>query len=54
MKWNEIPFDENADAATKALEFELQYAENGGNPEAAAEEYGNWAPYNDDKNRSTD
>lgn len=52
-KWNDIPFDENASAAEKALEFDLQVAENGGDPNAR-EEYGNWAPYNDDKNRSSD
>jgi hypothetical protein len=28
MKWNEIPFDENANPETKALEFDLQLAEN--------------------------
>lgn len=26
--WNDIPFDENADAATKAREFDQQIAEN--------------------------
>jgi hypothetical protein len=29
--WNEIPFDENADAATKAAEFDAQFAENQAN-----------------------
>ena len=53
-KWNDIPFDENATAAEKALEFDLQVAENGGDPNPPAEQYGNWAPYNDDKNRSSD
>lgn len=28
MKWNEIPFDENASPEEKALEFDLQIAEN--------------------------
>lgn len=28
--WNEIPYDENADPAQKALEFMLQVQENGG------------------------
>jgi len=28
--WNEIPFDENAEPAVKALEFDLQVQENGG------------------------
>lgn len=28
--WNEIPFDENASPAQKALEFDLQVQENGG------------------------
>ena len=31
--WNEIPYDENADAQTKADEFDAQYAENGGGSE---------------------
>lgn len=26
--WNDIPFDEHADAKTKADEFDRQYAEN--------------------------
>lgn len=26
--WNDIPFDENADAATKGREFDLQLQEN--------------------------
>lgn len=30
MKWNDIPFDENASPEEKALEFDLQYAENQG------------------------
>jgi hypothetical protein len=30
MKWNDIPFDENASPEVKALEFELQFRENGG------------------------
>lgn len=30
MKWNEIPFDENASPEEKALEFDLQHRENGG------------------------
>lgn len=29
-KWNDIPFNEDADAATKADEFDKQYEENGG------------------------
>ncbi len=33
MKWNEIPFDENAEPEVKALEFDLQFAENGGEEE---------------------
>ncbi len=28
MKWNDIPFDENAEPEVKALEFDLQVAEN--------------------------
>lgn len=38
--WNEIPFDENADAETKAREFDLQVAENAriAAEKAAAEE----------------
>lgn len=28
MKWNDIPYDENATPETKALEFDLQHAEN--------------------------
>lgn len=28
--WNEIPFNENAEPAQKALEFDLQIQENGG------------------------
>jgi hypothetical protein len=31
--WNEIPYDPNADAQTKADEFDAQYAENGGGSE---------------------
>lgn len=34
--WNDIPFDESADAATKALEFDLQLAENQRQQEIAA------------------
>lgn len=49
--WNEIPFDENASAAEKALEFDLQVAENGGDPNPPAEEYGNWAPYGTEEER---
>jgi hypothetical protein len=30
MKWNEIPFDESASPEVKALEFDLQFEENGG------------------------
>lgn len=30
MKWNDIPFDENAEPEVKALEFDLQLEENGG------------------------
>ena len=29
-KWNDIPFDQNASPAQKALEFDLQVQENGG------------------------
>jgi hypothetical protein len=29
-KWNDIPFDSNADPNQKALEFDLQIQENGG------------------------
>jgi hypothetical protein len=54
MKWNNIPFDENASPEEKALEFDLQIAENGGDPDPKPEAYGNWAPYNDDKNRKGD
>lgn len=28
MKWNDIPFDSKADPEVKALEFDLQIAEN--------------------------
>lgn len=28
MKWNDIPWDENASPETKALEFDLQVEEN--------------------------
>lgn len=28
MKWNDIPFDENATPAVKGLEFDLQCEEN--------------------------
>jgi hypothetical protein len=28
MKWNDIPWDENASPEEKALEFDLQIAEN--------------------------
>jgi hypothetical protein len=28
MKWNDIPWDESADPEVKALEFDLQIAEN--------------------------
>lgn len=28
MKWNDIPFDSNAEPEVKALEFDLQVAEN--------------------------
>lgn len=51
-KWNDIPFDEDATPEVKADEFDRQYAENGGTGEK--EEYGNWAPYNDDHNRKSD
>jgi hypothetical protein len=30
MKWNEIPFDEDASPEVKGLEFDLQIEENGG------------------------
>lgn len=33
MKWNDIPFDENASPVEKAHEFDLQIRENGGDPE---------------------
>lgn len=32
MKWSEIPWDENASPEVKALEFDLQYVESGGEP----------------------
>lgn len=32
MKWNDIPFDPNADADVKGQEFDLQVRENGGDP----------------------
>lgn len=32
MKWDEIPFDENASPEDKAREFDLQLRENGGDP----------------------
>lgn len=28
MKWNDIPFDKEAEPEVKALEFDLQYEEN--------------------------
>lgn len=28
MKWNDIPFDKDAEPEVKALEFDLQYEEN--------------------------
>jgi len=31
-KWNDMPFDENASPEVKALEFNLQVLENGGQP----------------------
>lgn len=30
MKWNDIPWDENAPGEVKGLEFDLQIVENGG------------------------
>lgn len=30
MKWNDIPYDEYAEPQVKALEFDLQIEENGG------------------------
>lgn len=51
MKWNDIPFDENASAEEKALEFDLQVAENGGDPQPEAEPYGNWAPQGSEEDR---
>lgn len=42
-KWNEIPFDPNADAETKAKEFDLQLAEN---TASAPEDKSN--PYSDE------
>lgn len=51
MKWNEIPFNENASAAEKALEFDLQVAENGGDPDPQPEAYGNWAPQGSEEDR---
>lgn len=44
-KWNDIPYDESADPEVKALEFDLQLAENGGDVDPEPEPYGNWAPY---------
>lgn len=44
-KWNEIPFDQNATPGEKALEFDLQVAENGGDPNAKGQQEGNWTPY---------
>lgn len=32
MKWNDIPYDASADPSIKAQEFDLQIAENGGDP----------------------
>lgn len=52
--WNEIPFDENATPAEKALEFDLQIAENGGDPNAKGQQEGDWNPYNSDQNRKGD
>lgn len=54
MRWNDIPFDESASAAEKALEFDLQIAENKGDPNPQPEQHGNWAPYNTDQGRSDD
>lgn len=36
-KWNDIPFDEGASAAEKAMEFDLQLAENQRDAAAAAQ-----------------
>jgi hypothetical protein len=44
-KWNNIPFDENASPEEKALEFDLQVAENGGDPNPKPQAEGNWNPY---------
>lgn len=44
-KWNDIPFDESASPAEKALEFDLQIAENGGDPNPKPQAEGNWNPY---------
>jgi hypothetical protein len=49
--WNETTFDPNASAEEKALEFDLQIAENGGDPKAQPEAEGNWNPYNNQENR---
>lgn len=36
MKWNDIPYDQNAEPEVKALEFDLQIVENGGSLEPPA------------------
>lgn len=54
MKYNDTPFDESASPEVKALEFDLQIAENKGDPNPKSEAHGNWAPYNNDSNRKGD
>ena len=50
-KWNDIPFDPNAEPEVKALEFDLQVAENGGDPQPQAAPEGNWNPYQGSEER---
>lgn len=38
MKWNDIPYDQNAEPEVKALEFDLQIVENGGSLEEPNED----------------
>lgn len=40
MKWNDIPYDEYASPDVRALEFDLQLSENGGDPAVTMEEVG--------------
>lgn len=44
MKWNDIPFDASANGDLKGLEFDLQVAENGGDPSVTHRD-----PYEEDE-----